>query len=108
MYHLVQLILQADQLQEILDVLKKVKYSTAHWRELGGRLKPDLDLDAIEADYSGKRRLEKVITRWLCDGEEPSWEKLADAVSKCEESGGKNVAQKIRELVGLGEVEFFF
>ena len=88
-----------------MDVLREVGFSGAHWRELGGRLKPDVDLDGIEAQHSRlERRLEEAIERWYNAGDDPSWETLADAVSKCKEGGGKNMAAKIRRKVGLGEV----
>ena len=46
--------------------------------------------------------MEEVISSWQRDGE-LSWEILAEAVSQCKDrGGGKNVAQKIRESVGLG------
>ena len=88
-----------------MDVLREVGFSGAHWRELGGRLKPDVDLDGIEAQHSRlERRLEEAIERWYNAGDDPSWETLADAVSKCKEGGGKNMAAKIQTKVGLGEV----
>ena len=88
-----------------MDVLREVGFSGTHWRELGGRLKPDLDLDAIEAQHSSLHRcLEELIGKWERDGDDPSWETLADAMSKCKEGGGKNMAAKIRTKVGLGEV----
>ena len=91
-------------MQAVLDVLREIGFSRAHWRELGGRLKPDLDLDGIEAQHSRlERRLEEAIERWYNDGDDPSWETLADAVSKCKEGGGKNMAAKIRKKVGLGK-----
>ena len=93
----------------VLDVLREVGFSSAHWREFSRRLEPDLDLNGIEADrpQNTKRCLEEVIRRWESDGDDPSWETLADAVSKCKEGGGKNMAAKIRK-VGLGEAEILF
>ena len=87
----------------VLDVLSEVGFSTAHWRALGRQLKPDLDLDGIEADHpqNTKRCLEEVIRRWECDGDDPSWETLAVTLSKCKDEGGKNMAAKIRKKVGL-------
>ena len=91
-------------MQAILDVLVEVGFSIANWRELGRRLKPDLDLDGIEAQHARlERRLEEAIEVWHNDGDDPSWETLADAVSKCKKGGGKNMAAKIRRKVGLGE-----
>ena len=91
-------------MQAVLDVLVEVGFSRANWRELGRRLNPDLDLDAIEAQHSRlERRLEEAIERWYNDGDDPSWETLADAVSKCKKGGGKNMEAKIRKKVGLGE-----
>ena len=53
------------------------------------RLKPDLDLDAIEADFPRvDRRLEEVVKGWQRDGDDPSWETLAEAVSQCKDGDG--------------------
>ena len=91
-------------MQAVLDVLVEVGFSRANWRELGRRLKPNLDLDGIEAQHARLDRcLEEAIEKWYNDGDDPSWETLADAVSKCKEGGGKNMAAKIRRKVGLGE-----
>lgn len=92
-------------LQSILDVLKKVGSSAAYWRELGRRLKPDLDLDSIEADHHRVDRcLEEVVAKWKRDGDNPSWKTLAEVVSLCKEGGGKNVAFMIRKETGLGVI----
>ena len=87
----------------MLDVLRAVEFSAAYWKALGGRLKPDLDLDAIEANYHKvEDRLEKVIDGWQRDGDNPSWETLAKAVSQCTDvGGGKNVGRHILQHVGL-------
>lgn len=90
--------------QAVLDVLSEVEFSVAHWRELGRQLMPKLDLDAIENQYlSLDRRLEKVIERWKCDGDDPSWERLAVAVSQCKMGGGRIMAMKILQKFRLGE-----
>ena len=92
----------------ILDVLQKVQFSSAKWRPLGLRLKPDLDLDAIQANGSTvEERLEKVIDKWQRDGDRPSWSTLAEAVSRCE-GGGRNVGRRILEEAGLGKVHWVF
>ena len=89
------------KIQEIMDVLQEVGFSSANWRWLGRRLKDDVDFDAIESDYSkSERRLEAVISIWTSDGDNPSWEALATALAKCT-GGGKVVAKKLREKVGL-------
>ena len=90
----------AFETKNILDVLSEVKFSSTHWRELGGRLKAK-DVDAIAYQHSNPTRcLEEVIREWQRDGDQPSWETLAMAVSLCRQGGGKNMAAKIR---GLGE-----
>ena len=89
----------------MLDVLRDAGFSSAFWKPLGRRLKPGLDLNAIEHNHPNdvKLCLEEVISSWQRDGD-VSWEKLAREVAECkdDEGGGKNVAQKIREKVGLG------
>ena len=54
----------------VVDVLRSVGFSAAYWRELGQRLKPDIDFDAISADCSHRAqdRLEAVVSSWLRDG----------------------------------------
>ena len=76
-------------------MLRAVEFSAAYWKALGGRLKPDLDLDAIEANYHKvEDRLEKVIDGWQRDGDNPSWETLAKAVSQCTDVGGGKKCRK--------------
>ena len=82
-----------------------MQFSSSKWKPLGRRLKPDLDLDAIEANGATvQERLEKVIDMWQRDGDRPSWRTLAEAVSRCE-GGGKNVGRRILEQAGLGTVK---
>ena len=85
----------------VLDVLRTLGFSSAYWRELGKKLKPNLDFDAVESHHKDPDRcMEKVIERWYNDGDNPSWESLAKAVSDCQ-GGGRNVADRIRKRVGL-------
>ena len=85
-----------------MEVLDDAGFSSAGWRELGRKLMPHADLDSIHANCSDKggtrRCLEEVIGMWKRDGDNPSWKTLAEAVSKCKEKGGKNVAHKLREI----------
>lgn len=85
-----------------------MRFSETGWRELGRRLKPNLDLNRIESEYTElSRRLEEVIESWIRDGDNPSWEALAKAVSCCKKAGGKNVASDIMKKVGLGEAGYY-
>ena len=94
----------AFTLLNILDVLSIVGFSATHWRELGGRLKPNLDMDAIKANHNTVEEcLEDVVEKWLRDGDDPSWETLAEAVTLCRKGGGKNVALKIKQEIGIRE-----
>ena len=92
--------------QTVLDVLREVQFFPSQWRPLGRRLGvKDVDLDAIEANHYSRegveRCLEEVIRNWIRNGEN-KWEKLVEAISLCEGSGGgTNVAQKLRRNVGL-------
>jgi hypothetical protein len=97
--------LDPSDVQTVLDVLGEAEFFPRHWRTLGRRLGVnDVDLDTIDADFKSdgvKRCLEAVIDIWKRNGEN-TWGELADAVSKCECSGGgSNVARKVREKVGL-------
>ena len=90
-------------LGNVVDKVRGAGFSAAYWRELGMRLTPMPDLDAIAADH---RRasvcLEKVIDHWMRNGENVSWETLADAVTRCRDGGGQNVGNKLRRSVGIG------
>ena len=92
----------------VVDVLRSVGFSAAYWRELGQRLKPDIDFDAISANCSHRAqdRLEAVVSSWLRDGALQgsdegggAWEVLASAVERCRRGGGRNVAAMIRQKV---------
>ena len=91
--------------KRILKVLKKAGFTYAAWWELGLQLKLGLDKHAIEKDNSTAYEcLLETIELWLRNGEDPSWEALADAVCECEH-GGINVAARIRREIGLGELK---
>ncbi|CAI8035374.1 Ankyrin-3 [Geodia barretti] len=101
--------LDPSDVQTVLDVLLEAEFLPRLWRTLGRRLGVnDVDLDTIDADFKSdgvERCLEAVIDNWKRNGEN-TWGKLADAVSKCEGSGGgSNVARKVREKVGLQQAE---
>ena len=89
----------------VVDVLRSVGFSAAYWRELGQRLKPDINFDA-NCSHRAQDRLEAVVSSWLRDGalEESdegsgAWEVLASAVERCRGGGGRNVAANIRQKV---------
>ena len=90
----------------MLDKLRDAGFSAADWKELGRRLKPPVPepaLRAIEANSSKVEHcLEKVIDHWQRNGEDPSWETLAQAVAQCREGGGQNVAANLLRTVGRG------
>ena len=90
-------------LQNVLDVLHAVRYSAAHWKELGRRLVQLLDTETIEANHRRVEDcLEETVRTWLkesagaCSGAE-LWQRLADAVQLCRNGGGRNVAERIRQ-----------
>ena len=92
-------------LSNVLDVLRRVGYSAAYWKELGRRLVPGLDANSVEVNHRlAQDRLEAVIDAWLRDGDlgegGDGWRVLAAAVQKCRLGGGRNVAVRI-----LREVE---
>ena len=61
-------------------------------------------MDAIKANHATVEEcLEDVVEQWLRDGDDPSWETLAEAVTLCTKGGGKNVALKIKQETGIGE-----
>ena len=86
----------------ILEVLKKVGFTSAAWWELGLELKLGHERLNTEADYSGsERRLVETIEKCLRSRVDLSWETLANAISQCS-SGGPKVAADIRREIGLG------
>ena len=88
--------------RNILDGLRAVRFSSANWRELGQRLTPTADLDAIEKDHqTSDSRMDKVVDEWKRNGNQPSWETLADAVSLCS-GGGQHVMTRLLREVGIG------
>ena len=90
-------------MRNILDKLRYVGFSSANWRELGQRLTPGSDFDAIEKDYPSDSHqcLERVIDEWKRNGDRPSWKTAAEAVSQCR-GGGVNVANDLLLIVGFG------
>ena len=96
-------------MRNVLDKLREVGFSFANWRELGQRLTPRSDFDAIEKDYPSDchRCLERVIDEWKRNGDRPSWEILAEAVSQCR-GGGVNVANDLLVKAGLGKIFVHF
>ena len=87
----------------ILAVLRKVGFTSAAWWELGIELELGLDRHAMETDHKTSYRcMLETIEIWLRNGDDPSWEALADAVSQCGR-GGKNIAAAIQLEIGRGE-----
>ena len=87
--------------RDVLDKLRAVRFSSANWRELGQRLTPMTDFDAIEDTFPrAQRRLEEVVSEWRSKGE-VTWETLAEAVAQCD-GGGPNVGRDLLEEVGIG------
>ena len=88
--------------RNILDRLRAVCFSSANWRELGQRLTPTADLDAIEKDHqTSESRMGKVVDEWKRNGDQPSWKTLAEAVSLCS-GGGQHVKTHLLREVGIG------
>ena len=83
-------LLDIDSLQEVLDELKRCKFDTASYRELGLALRLSLlILKEIEANHNDvARRLQEVLSAWLCQITEPppTWTVLKDALKKIDEN----------------------
>lgn len=91
----------------MLDKLRSVGFSSTHWRELGQRITPTTDVDAIEDSHpkNPHRCLEEIIDEWKRKGQSPTWETLAGAVSQCK-GGGPNVGKELLIKVGVGMLLF--
>ena len=92
----------------VLDVLQEAGFYSENWRPLGRRLGvSSINLRDIERDHTRdgvKRCLEETVEAWISNGKN-TWDVLADAVENTTGTAGvgRNVANKIRQQVGLGE-----
>ena len=73
-----------------MNVLHKATFADADWEKIGQQLSIKHHvLKTIRADHPGQSSLcmSYTISQWLNNDLEPSWEKLAEAVSKVEGYG---------------------
>ena len=82
---------EAPQLEDMVVELKKV-----NWHRLGIQLRVPPDrLDKIEEDYrSADRKLSEVLTYWLLNEIDPSWNKICEALGRIGEYG--NIVREIK------------
>ena len=88
-------------MKNVLNVLREARFADADWTELGLQLIDRFDLSTIKADH-GKANLCMIdtISQWLAKDSKPSWEKLADAVTKVG-GYGEATAAIVREKAGI-------
>ena len=94
-------------LKNIVNVLHEAKFSDGDWELLGLQLIKHTDLTTIEAKRRGKPGLcmMDMVSQWLRNESEPSWDKLAEAVEKVE-GYGKATAEVVRRGAEIGKTEF--
>ena len=86
-----------------MNVLHDAKFADADWEKIGQQLSIKHHvLKTIRADHPGQSSLcmSYTISQWLNNDLEPSWEKLADAVSKVV-GYGEATAHIVRQKAGI-------
>ena len=101
----------AKELDEknIVNVLHEAQFADGDWELLGLQLIKHADLTTIKANRHGEVSLctMDMVSQWLRNELEPSWNKLAEAVEKVGKYG-KATAQVIRRKAGIGKTNFVF
>ena len=93
-------------MKNIVNVLHDAEFADGDWELLGLQLIKHTDLTTIEANRRGKPSLcmMDMVSQWLKNELEPSWNKLAEAVEKVE-GYGKATAQVVRQKAGIGKTD---
>ena len=93
--------------KNIVNVLHVAKFSDGDWELLGLQLIEHTDLTTIEAKRYGKPGLcmMDMVSQWLRNESEASWDKLAEAVEKVE-GYGQATAKVVRREAEIGKTEF--
>ena len=95
-----------NDLQDVLDALKKQSFTTSNWRQLCLRLGLSYDtLTSIESDHRMvERQLEEGISHWLrikYDNKKyamPSWQVLANSLERIQEKAAAEGIMKEKVL----------
>ena len=81
----------SQQRPQMRDLAFELRSVTCNWHSLGVQLGvPDDRLDRIDEDFrTADRKLHEVLSYWLLNNEDPSWDKICEA---------------LRRLGGLGNI----
>ena len=95
-------------MKNVLNVLREARFADAGWAELGLQLINYFELATIKADH-GQANLCMIetISQWLKSDTTPSWEKLAEAVSKVG-GYGEATAASVQEKAGILQTCMFY
>ena len=96
-------------MRNIVNVLHEAKFADGDWELLGLQLIKHTDLITIEAHRHGKPGLCMIdmVSQWLSNELEPSWDKLAEAVEKVE-GYGEATAEVVRQKAEIGKTDIVF
>ena len=87
---------------DVLDTLRDLGFSAAHWRKLGMRLVSSSVLSSIAASYStAEECLERMITEWRRGSVRANWQTLAEAIAQCH-GGRQKLKMQLLKKVGIG------
>ena len=92
--------------KNIVNVLHEAEFADGDWELLGLQLIKHADLTTIKANRHGEASLcmMDMVSQWLRNELEPSWNKLAEAVEKVGKYG-KATAQVVQRKAGIGKTD---
>ena len=94
--------------KNIVNVLHDADFADGDWELLGLQLVKHADLTTIKANRHGEASLcmMDMVSQWLRNELEPSWNKLAEAVENVGKYG-KATAQVVQRKAGIGKTVYF-
>ena len=94
-------------MKNIVNVLHEAEFADGDWELLGLQLVKHADLTTIKANRHGEAShcMMDMVSQWLRNELEPSWNKLAEAVENVGKYG-RATAQVVRQKAGLGKTDF--
>ena len=96
-------------MKNIVNVLHEAEFADGDWELLGLQLIKHVHLTTIKANRRGQVSLcmMDMVSQWLRNKLEPSWNKLAEAVEKVE-GYGKATAQVVQRKAGIGKTDIVY
>ena len=95
-------------MKNIVNVLHGADFADGDWELLGLQLVKHADLTTIKANRPNEASLcmMDMVSQWLRNELEPSWNKLAEAVENVGKYG-KATAQVVQRKAGIGKTVYF-